>query len=193
MATDRDLSLDDACVTELPFPERKRGAEAGWVLTNADEDSQGSCEPLAHATEASRAKWGDWVVHLGPDGILNQRAARGACARARESRLSGASSSRAPRARRLAQGSVMPGITRTANDPRGACPRWARGRRRWRRLCAPAKPPEPRTSPTVAASTGRARRARGPGACLWCRTSKSGWCRLGVAPHAGLEHIVALR
>ena len=83
VATDRDLSLDDACVTELPFPEHKRGAEAGWVLTNADEDSHGSCELLAHATEASRAKWGDWVVHLGPDGILNQRAVDAVLAHAR--------------------------------------------------------------------------------------------------------------
>ena len=96
VATDRDLSLDDACVTELPFPEHKRGAEAGWVLTNADEDSHGSCELLAHATEASRAKWGDWVVHLGPDGILNQRAVDAVLAHAaRESRLSALSSSRA--------------------------------------------------------------------------------------------------
>lgn len=123
VATDRDLSLDDACVTELPFPEHKRGAEAGWVLTNADEDSHGSCELLAHATEASRAKWGDWVVHLGPDGILNQRAVDAVLAHAaRESRLSALSSSRAPRARRLAQGSVMPGITRTANALEGGVP-----------------------------------------------------------------------
>ena len=81
-------------------PEHKRGAEAGWVLTNADEDSHGSCELLAHATEASRAKWGDWVVHLGPDGILNQRAVDAVLAHAaRESRLSALSSSRARGAR----------------------------------------------------------------------------------------------
>ncbi len=123
VATDRDLSLDDACVTELPFPERKRGAEAGWVLAGADEDSHGPCELLAHATEASRAGWGDWVVHLGPDGILNQRAVDAVLAHAaRESRLSALSSSRAPRARRLAQGSVMPGITRTANALEGGVP-----------------------------------------------------------------------
>jgi len=123
VATDRDLSLDDACVTELPFPEHKRGAEAGWVLAGADEDSHGPCELLAHATEASRAGWGDWVVHLGPDGILNQRAVDAVLAHAaRESRLSALSSSRAPRARRLAQGSVMPGITRTANALEGGVP-----------------------------------------------------------------------
>jgi hypothetical protein len=62
-------------------------------------------------------------VHLGPDGILNQRAVDAVLAHAaRESRLSALSSSRAPRARRLAQGSVMPGITRTANALEGGVP-----------------------------------------------------------------------
>ena len=124
VATDRDLFLDAATVAELPFPEHKRGAEAGWAVGDrSNQESHGPCELLAHATEVSRAGWGDWVVHLGPDGILNQRAVDAVLAHAaRESRLSALASSRAPRARRLAQGSVMPGITRTANALEGGVP-----------------------------------------------------------------------
>ena len=129
VATDRDLFLDAACATELPFPERERGARSGWVVgahpfgAGDDRESHAPCELLAHATEVSRAGWGDWIVHLGPDGILNQRAVDAVLAHAaRESRLSALASSRAPRARRLAQGSVMPGITRTANALEGGVP-----------------------------------------------------------------------
>jgi hypothetical protein len=51
---------------------------------------------------------------------LNQRAVDAVVAHAaRESRLSALSSVKRPRARRLAQGSVMPGITRTANAAEG--------------------------------------------------------------------------
>ena len=126
VVTDRDLFLNDACAVELPFPEHKKGARVSWVVDankDASAETHGPCELLAHATEASRAGWGDWVVHLGPDGILNQRAVDAVLAHAaRESRLSALSSSRAPRARRLAQGSVMPGITRTANALEGGVP-----------------------------------------------------------------------
>eukprot|EP00228_Micromonas_bravo_P000829 CAMPEP_0203008822 /NCGR_PEP_ID=MMETSP1401-20130829/8394_1 /ASSEMBLY_ACC=CAM_ASM_000894 /TAXON_ID=38833 /ORGANISM="Micromonas pusilla, Strain CCAC1681" /LENGTH=768 /DNA_ID=CAMNT_0049750487 /DNA_START=26 /DNA_END=2329 /DNA_ORIENTATION=+ len=127
VVTDRDLFLNDACAVELPFPEHKKYTQVSWVVTDANKDAgsetHGPCELLAHATEASRAGWGDWVVHLGSDGILNQRAVDAVLAHAaRESRLSALSSSRAPRARRLAQGSVMPGITRTANALEGGVP-----------------------------------------------------------------------
>ena len=127
VVTDRDLFLNDPCAVELPFPEHKKGVQVSWVVdANKDAGStstHGPCELLAHATEASRAGWGDWVVHLGSDGILNQRAVDAVLAHAaRESRLSALSSSRAPRARRLAQGSVMPGITRTANALEGGVP-----------------------------------------------------------------------
>ena len=84
------------------------------------------CQLLSYAAEVSAAGWGDWVVHLGPDGILNQRAVDAVLVHcARESRLSALASSSQPRARRLAQGSVMPGITRTANSLDGGVPTMA--------------------------------------------------------------------
>ena len=105
-------------------------------------------------------------MHLGPDGILNQRAVDAVLAHAAREQSAGRAVllARAASARRLAQGGVMPGITRTANALEGGVPAWARGRRRWRRLCAPAAA-APRTSPTAAAPSGRRWRAS-PGRLL---------------------------
>ena len=149
VVTDRDLFLENASVKEFSFPDGGVGQEKGWTFGSVRKgkswfggksvdksvDSGGSstthhhvsetnpCELLAYASEVSKAGWGDWVVHMGPDGILNQRAVDSVLVHcARESRLSALASTSKPRARRLAQGSVMPGITRTANALDGGVP-----------------------------------------------------------------------
>ena len=72
---------------------------------------------LEYATRASTASWGDWVVHMGSDALLNVRAVDAVLAHcARETRLAALSGRGETHVRRLAQGAVLPGITRTANS-----------------------------------------------------------------------------
>ena len=75
------------------------------------------CHLLAHASAQSSAHWGDWIVHMGTDAVLNQRAVDAIVFHcARESRLVALSPGKRPCARRGAQGAAYPGLTRTAND-----------------------------------------------------------------------------
>jgi len=72
---------------------------------------------LEFATRASTSSWGDWVVHMGSDALLNVRAVDAVLAHcARETRLAALSGRGDTHVRRLAQGAVLPGITRTANS-----------------------------------------------------------------------------
>ena len=76
-----------------------------------------ACDLLAHASAQSAAHWGDWIVHMGTDAVLNQRAVDAVVFHcARESRLVALSPGKRPCARRGAQGAAYPGLTRTAND-----------------------------------------------------------------------------
>ena len=159
---------------------RRRG---GLGPTNADEDSHGSCELLAHATEASRAKWGlGGAPRL--DGIPNQLRMSTRCyiaARASAAVLLARAAWRRRDARH----------TRTANALEGACPRWARGRRRWRRLCASgsrraAHPPQPR-------AVGPALAAASP-VCWWCREFERlvGWVSRRTPPGTSTPRCAAV-
>ena len=103
MVTLKELGISSAYVRELVVP--------------ADVDIQGSGGLLHFATRASSASWGDWVVHMGSDALLNVRAVDAVLAHcARETRLAALSGRGDTHVRRLAQGAVLPGITRTSNS-----------------------------------------------------------------------------
>ena len=103
VVTLKELGISSAYVRELVVP--------------ADVDIQGSGGLLHFATRASSASWGDWVVHMGSDALLNVRAVDAVLAHcARETRLAALSGRGDTHVRRLAQGAVLPGITRTSNS-----------------------------------------------------------------------------
>ena len=140
LVSEDDLFVGAANVRELAYPrDRARGGE--WsskrrgcfsffslARRSAEEDldrdpGPSRCDLLEYAVEASGAGWGDWVVHMGADSVLNQRAVDAiAFHAARESRLVALSSASNPRGRRIARGSTYPGLTRTANALEGGVP-----------------------------------------------------------------------
>ena len=80
-----------ANVRELAYPRdragggewssKRRGCFSSFSLArrSAEEDldrdpGPSRCDLLEYAVEASGAGWGDWVVHMGADSVLNQRA-----------------------------------------------------------------------------------------------------------------------
>ena len=124
--TEDDTSrLASANIREFVLPPDRVASAAAWTRGdgNRDDDGVGACELLSYGVERSTAGWGDWVVHMGADAILNQRAVDAVVAHAaRESRLVALSPASKPRSRRAAQGAVLPGITRTANAVEGGVP-----------------------------------------------------------------------
>lgn len=124
--TEDDASrLASANVREFVLPPDRVAKAAAWTRGGGDrdDDGAGACELLSYGVERSAAGWGDWVVHMGADAILNQRAVDAVVAHAaRESRLVALSPASRPRSRRAAQGAVLPGITRTANAVEGGVP-----------------------------------------------------------------------
>ena len=113
VVTEDDLYVAAGNVREFVFSSGKNGKN----VTNVIRHRTNVSDLLTHASERSVAQWGDWVVHMGVDAVLNQRAVDAIVFHcARESRLVALSPSKTPRARRAAQGAVYPGLTRTAND-----------------------------------------------------------------------------
>jgi hypothetical protein len=105
VVTTKEIGVSSSCVSELVVP-----LEMNYKV-------QGSSGLLNFATRASSATWGDWVVHLGSDSLLNVRAVDAVLAHcARETRLAALSGRGDTHVRRLAQGAVLPGITRTSNS-----------------------------------------------------------------------------
>ena len=62
VVTTKEIGVSSSCVSELVVP-----LEMNYKV-------QGSSGLLNFATRASSATWGDWVVHLGSDSLLNVRA-----------------------------------------------------------------------------------------------------------------------
>ena len=140
LVSEDDLFVGAANVRELAYPRdrarggewssKRRGCFSSFSLArrSAEEDldrdpGPSRCDLLEYAVEASGAGWGDWVVHMGADSVLNQRAVDAiAFHAARESRLVALSSASNPRGRRIARGSTYPGLTRTANALEGGVP-----------------------------------------------------------------------
>lgn len=105
VVTMKELGISTPSVSELVVP-----IEMNYQVS-------GSAGLLNFATQASTATWGDWVVHMGPDALLNVRAVDAVLAHcARETRLAALSGRGETHVRRLAQGAVLPGITRTSNS-----------------------------------------------------------------------------
>lgn len=101
----KDLGISAPSVSELVVP------------VEMNDRYFGSGGLLSYATRASSASWGDWVVHMGSDALLNMRAVDAVLAHcARETRLAALSGRADTHVRRLAQGAVLPGITRTSNS-----------------------------------------------------------------------------
>ena len=147
--TEDDLYIAGANTREYSLPVERKGAGVSWTGgggggggggdENGDggesgrnlrgvgvapgDDGVGVCDLLTYAVERSSAGWGDWIVHLGCDTIINQRAVDAVLFHcSRESRLVALSPLSKPRARRVAQGAVLPGLTRTANSVEGGVP-----------------------------------------------------------------------
>ena len=118
LVSEDDLFVGAANVRELAYPRdrarggewssKRRGCFSSFSLArrSAEEDldrdpGPSRCDLLEYAVEASGAGWGDWVVHMGADSVLNQRAVDAiAFHAARESRLvalSSANTSTLPR------------------------------------------------------------------------------------------------
>jgi hypothetical protein len=105
IVTMKELGISAAGVSELVVP------------IEMNFEVRGSAGLLNFATQVSSASWGDWVVHMGSDAILNVRAVDAVLAHcARETRLAALSGRGETHVRRLAQGAVLPGITRTSNS-----------------------------------------------------------------------------
>ncbi|CAL51969.1 unnamed product [Ostreococcus tauri] len=101
----KEIGISGAAVNELIVP------------LEMNDRFQGNTGLLSYATRASSASWGDWVVHMGSDALLNVRAVDAVLAHcARETRLAALSGRGDTHVRRLAQGAVLPGITRTSNS-----------------------------------------------------------------------------
>ena len=87
--TEDDTSrLASANIREFVLPPDRVASAAAWTRGdgNRDDDGVGACELLSYGVERSTAGWGDWVVHMGADAILNQRAVDAVVA-ARRSRI----------------------------------------------------------------------------------------------------------
>ena len=105
VVTMKELGLSVTGVSELVVPVEMYSSVSS------------SSALLEYATRASTASWGDWVVHMGSDALVNVRAVDAVLAHcARETRLAALSGRGDTHVRRLAQGAVLPGITRTANS-----------------------------------------------------------------------------
>lgn len=122
---DTDLYVASSNVREFVYkPEsqsaldaRSKAGGGSRKPTHAGPTRTRVCHLLAHASAQSSAHWGDWIVHMGTDAVLNQRAVDAIVFHcARESRLVALSPGKRPCARRGAQGAAYPGLTRTAND-----------------------------------------------------------------------------
>ena len=91
LVSEDDLFVGAANVRELAYPRdrarggewssKRRGCFSSFSLArrSAEEDldrdpGPSRCDLLEYAVEASGAGWGDWVVHMGADSVLNQRA-----------------------------------------------------------------------------------------------------------------------
>ena len=141
--TEDDTSrLASANIREFVLPPDRVASAAAWTRGdgNRDDDGVGACELLSYGVERSTAGWGDWVVHMGADAILNQRAVDAVVAHAaRESRLVALSPASKPRSRRAAQARCFPGSRARPTRWRVGCRRCSRGSPRWRRLFARVK------------------------------------------------------
>ena len=115
---DADLYVASSNVREFVYKPDASGDVSKRLQTSPTGISHPrACELLAHASAQSAAHWGDWIVHMGTDAVLNQRAVDSVVFHcARESRLVALSPGKRPCARRGAQGAAYPGLTRTAND-----------------------------------------------------------------------------
>ena len=138
--TEDDTSrLASANIREFVLPPDRVASAAAWTRGdgNRDDDGVGACELLSYGVERSTAGWGDWVVHMGADAILNQRAVDAVVAHAAANRDWWRCRRRPSRADGAGRGAFPGSRARPARW--GRCRRCSRGSPRWRRLFARVK------------------------------------------------------